>query len=500
MLITVCAMTATIMQALDTTIANVALPYMQGSLSASLDQINWVLTSYIVAAAIMTAPVGWMADRFGRKKLFIICVTGFTVASFLCALAQNIEQMVLFRLLQGMAGAALVPLSQSTLLDAYSVEERGSAMAIWGVGVMLGPIMGPTLGAWLTDNYSWHWVFLINLPIGVITVVGMWLFMEETDRHEHLRFDWFGFLALAIGIGSLQLLLDRGEQVGWFGASEIWVEMIVSLVGFYYFFAHSLTTPEPFVRFELFKDRNFVSGVVFMMVIGVVLFGTMALVTPFMQNLLGFPIQTAGFLLGSRGVGTLMTMLVAPRLMRLLETRYLILLGLLLTGSTLYYMTGFSLDVTQETIVVTSVIQGIGLGLLFVPITTAAFLTLPGHLRNGGTSILTLVRNIGSSVGISMVIANLTSKTTEMHARLVESVTPFNDALQMPDVAAHMDVHSQTGLAMLDEIVTQQAAMIAYLNDFKLLMILTLAMIPLVLIIRAAGSAPGQKSAEAVID
>src|SRR5665213_3061201 len=225
MLVTVCAMTATIMQALDTTIANVALPYMQGSLSASLDQINWVLTSYIV--------------------------TGFTVASLLCALAQNIEEMVIFRLLQGMAGAALVPLSQSTLLDAYTVEERGSAMAIWGIGVMLGPIMGPTLGAWLTDNYSWHWVFLINLPIGVITVIGMMLFMEETKRHEHLRFDWFGFLALAVGIGSLQLMLDRGEQVGWFGASEIWIEMIISIVGFYYFFAHSLTTPEPFVRFAL---------------------------------------------------------------------------------------------------------------------------------------------------------------------------------------------------------------------------------------------------------
>ncbi len=226
-LVTICAMTATIMQALDTTIANVALPYMQGSLSASLDQINWVLTSYIVAAAIMTAPIGWLADRFGRKKLFIICVAGFTVASFLCALAQNIEQMVLFRLLQGMAGAALVPLSQSVMLDAYSVEERGQAMAIWGVGVMLGPIMGPTLGGWLTDNYSWHWVFLINLPIGILTVIGMMVFMNETPRHEHLRFDWFGFIALAIGIGSLQLMLDRGEQVGWFGASEIWIETIV---------------------------------------------------------------------------------------------------------------------------------------------------------------------------------------------------------------------------------------------------------------------------------
>ncbi|MCX7296125.1 MAG: DHA2 family efflux MFS transporter permease subunit, partial [Hyphomicrobiales bacterium] len=282
MLITACAMTATIMQALDTTIANVALPYMQGSLSASLDQINWVLTSYIVAAAIMTAPIGWLADRFGRKKLFIICVAGFTTASLLCALAQNIEQMVLFRLLQGMAGAALVPLSQSVMLDSYSLQERAKAMAIWGMGVMLGPIMGPTLGAWLTDNYSWHWVFLINLPIGVLTVVGMMLFMEETKKQEHLIFDWFGFIALAIGIGSLQLMLDRGEQVGWFGAREIWVEAIVSAAGFYYFFAHSLTTTQPFVNFEMFRDRNFVSGCVFMLVIGVVLFGTMALVTPFM--------------------------------------------------------------------------------------------------------------------------------------------------------------------------------------------------------------------------
>jgi MFS transporter, DHA2 family, multidrug resistance protein len=496
MLVTVCAMTATIMQALDTTIANVALPYMQGSLSASLDQINWVLTSYIVAAAIMTAPIGWLADRFGRKKLFMICVAGFTVASFLCALAQNIEEIVLFRLLQGMAGAALVPLSQSVLLDAYSVEERGSAMAIWGIGVMLGPIMGPTLGAWLTDNYSWHWVFLINLPIGVITVLGMLAFMDETHRHEHLRFDWFGFVALAIGIGALQLMLDRGEQVGWFGASEIWIETIVSIAGFYYFFAHSLTTPEPFVRFEMFKDRNFVSGCVFMAVIGVVLFGTMALITPFMQILLGYPIQTAGFLLGSRGVGTLLTMMVAPRLMRLFETRWLILAGLLLSGGTLYQMTGFSFDTTQQTIVVISIVQGVGLGLLFVPITTAAFLTLPANLRNGGTSILTLIRNIGSSVGISMVIANLTDKTTEMHARLAESVTPFNDALQMPDIASHLDTHSELGRAMLDVIVTKQAAMIAYINDYWLLMVLTLAMIPLILIIGKSKQTPSEVDLE----
>src|SRR5437870_3332397 len=237
-LITVCTMTATVMQALDTTIANVALPYMQGSLSASLDQVTWGLTSYIVAAAVMTAPVGLLSDRFGRKKLFLFCVGGFTVASLLCALAQNIEQIVAFRLMQGMCGAALVPLSQSVMLDAYPIEQRGQAMGIWGVGVMLGPIMGPTLGGFLTENYSWHRVFLVNLPVGVITVLGLLVFMDETRRNESLRFDWFGFLALAAGIGSMQLMLDRGEQLGWFGSPEIIAEALIAAFGFYYFFAH----------------------------------------------------------------------------------------------------------------------------------------------------------------------------------------------------------------------------------------------------------------------
>jgi DHA2 family multidrug resistance protein len=489
-LVTICCMTATIMQALDTTIANVALPYMQGSLSASLDQINWVLTSYIVAAAIMTAPIGWLADRFGRKKLFIICVAGFTIASLLCAMAQNIVQIVIFRLMQGMAGAALVPLSQSVMLDAYPPERRGAAMAIWGMGVMLGPIMGPTLGGWLTDNYSWHWVFLINLPIGIGTVLGMILFMEETEQHHHLRFDWFGFIALAVGIGSLQMLLDRGEQVGWFEASEIWIEAIISAFGFYYFFAHSLTTDEPFVRFDLFKDRNFVSGCLFMVVIGVVLFGTMALVTPFMQNVLGYPIVTAGMLLGTRGVGTMFTMMIAPKLMAKVETRYLILVGLILTAGTLYQMTGFTLDTPPKTIVIINIIQGVGLGLLFVPVTSAAFATLPNRLRTSGTAINTLVRNIGSSIGISMVIANLTSKTTYMHERLGEAVTPFNDALQFPDVASILNTQTDTGRAMLDAIVTQQAAVIAYANDFKLLMVLCICAMPLILLVGKAPRTP----------
>ena len=266
----------------------------------------------------MTAPIGWVADRFGRKKLFIVCTAGFTFASVLCGFAGSIGEMVAFRLLQGMFGAALVPLSQAVLLDSYSAEERGSAMAIWGIGVMLGPIMGPTLGAWLTENYNWHWVFFINVPVGIVTVIGLMLFMDETKQQTHLRFDWFGFLSLAVGIGALQLMLDRGEQLAWFGSGEIVAETIVSVAGFYFFFAHSLTTERPFVRFDIFKDRNYVGGCLFMVVIGLVLFGTMALVTPFMQNVLGYPILTAGFLLAARGVGTLVSMMLVGRLMKVI--------------------------------------------------------------------------------------------------------------------------------------------------------------------------------------
>src|SRR6188508_87109 len=339
-LLTVCAMTATIMQALDTTVANVALPYMQGSLSASLDQINWVLTSYIVASAIMTAPIGWMSDHYGRKRLFIICCAGFTFASLLCASSQDIGAMVFARLLQGAFGAALVPLSQSVMLDAYPAEQRGQAMAIWGMGVMLGPILGPALGGFLTDRYSWHWVFLINLPVGIVTVLGLMLFMDETRKQTAMCFDWLGFIALAIGIGALQLMLDRGEQAGWFGSTEIVVELIISIAGFYYFFAHSLTTPEPFVRFAIFKDRNFLVGCFFMVVMGLMLFSSMALSAPFIQNVLNYPIEAAGWVLASRGVGTLFGMLIIGRLLRLVEARYLILIGLTLTALTMYQMTG----------------------------------------------------------------------------------------------------------------------------------------------------------------
>lgn len=482
-MVTVCAMAATIMQALDTTVANVALPYMQGSLSASLDQINWVLTSYIVAAAIMTAPVGWLASRFGRKKLFIICATGFTVASVMCGLSQDIGQMVLSRLLQGVFGAALVPLSQAVMLDSYALHERARAMSIWGMGVMLGPIMGPTLGAWLTETYSWHWVFFINLPFGIVTVIGLLIFMDETDANATMKFDWFGFIALAVGIGAFQMMLDRGEQLGWFESTEIVFWAIAGTIGFYYFFAHSLTTSEPFVRFEVFKDRNFLSGCLFMIVMGAVLFGTLALVSPFLQQVMGYPIMDAGLLMATRGVGTLVAMMSVGRVLRYFEARTLILTGLAMMGVSLWGTSYFTNDTSAWTIVTYNVLQGFSFGLVFVPLNTVAFMTLPQHLRTDGASTLTLVRNIASSIGISVLIAELTRNTTSTHAVLTESVNPFRIALQMPSIASVLDLATDAGRAMADQIVNLQAQIIAYSDNFRVLMVLTLASLPLVLLI-----------------
>jgi DHA2 family multidrug resistance protein len=493
-MVTICAMTATIMQALDTTIANVALPYMQGTLSASQDQINWVLTSYIVAAAIMTAPVGWIANRFGRKRIFILCSGGFTVASVLCGLAQDINQMVLFRLLQGMFGAALVPLSQAVMLDSYALHERAKAMSIWGMGVMMGPIMGPSLGAWLTETYSWHWVFFVNLPFGIFTVLGLLVFMDETPKNRELRFDWFGFLALAVGIGSLQIALDRGEQLGWMESNEIIAEFIISIAGFYYFFAHSFTTARPFIQFAIFKDKNFVGGCVFMAVMGLVLFSTMALSSPYLQNVIGYPIITAGLLLASRGCGTFVAMMLVGRLMRYIEARTLIISGLSLTCLSLFYMTGWTDQTGVPEIVTWSIVQGFGFGLVFVPLSTVAFLTLPNHLRTDGTSMLTLMRNVASSIGISVVIAQLTEGSRRTYAILSQHVNPFNHALQMPDVRSLIDMSTDKGRAMMDVMVNLQAQIIAFSHDYQMVMIFTLCAIPLAVMIGSTKAALRKQS------
>jgi DHA2 family multidrug resistance protein len=437
----------------------------------------------------MTAPVGWIANRFGRKRIFVICSGGFTIASVLCGLAQDINQMVLFRLLQGVFGAALVPLSQAVMLDSYALHERAKAMSIWGMGVMMGPIMGPSLGAWLTETYSWHWVFFVNLPFGVFTVLGLLVFMDETRTDRDLRFDWFGFAALAVGIGSMQVALDRGEQLGWMESNEIIAEIIVSIAGFYYFFAHSLTTTKPFIQFAIFKDRNFVSGCVFMAVMGLVLFSTMALSSPYLQNVIGYPIITAGLLLASRGCGTFVAMMLVGRMMRYIEARTLIISGLGLTCLSLFYMTGWTDQTGVPEIVTLSIIQGFGFGLVFVPLSTVAFLTLPNHLRTDGTSMLTLMRNVASSIGISVVIAQLTEGSRRVYAVLSQHINPFNHAMQMPNVRGMIDMSTDAGRAMADVMVSLQAQIIAFSQDYQMVMLFTLCAIPLALMIGSSKAA-----------
>jgi len=483
LLVTICVMMATIMQVLDITIANVSLPYMQGSLSATIDQVSWVLTSYVVAAAVMTAPVGWLAARFGIKKLLVVCVTGFTVASMLCGVAQSIEEIVLFRIVQGMFGAALVPLSQTIMLEIYPPEQRGWAMSLWGLGVMIGPIMGPILGGWLTEYYTWRWIFFINVPVGIVTVMGLLAFMSETTGNDRLTFDWFGFAALAIGIGALQLMLDRGEQLGWFDSNEIVLTALISATGLYLFLAHSLTTQNPFIPLEIFNDRNFIIGLVFMFVCGVLLVASMALMAPFLQGVMGFPIIDVGLLLGTRGIGMAIAMPLAGRLITRLDPRLMLAGGLTCCVVSLYFSIDFSPDTAVSTIAWVSVLQGFGLGFMFVPLNTMALSSLPPALRTQGTAMWTLIRNLGSSIGVSIVIANLTNTTIVMHARLTESVTPFNQALADP-AAAMLNPATDTGRALLEQIVSQQASIIAYANDFKFMMVMTLLAFPLILLVR----------------
>jgi len=375
-------------------------------------------------------------------------------------------------------------------------------MSIWGMGVMLGPIMGPSLGAWLTETYSWHWVFFVNIPFGIVTVAGLLAFMDETRTNTELKFDWFGFAALAIGIGAMQLALDRGEQLGWLESNEIVAESIVAIVGFYYFFAHSLTSDRPFIQFAIFKDRNFVGGCVFMAVMGLVLYSTMALASPYLQNVIGYPILTAGLLLATRGSGTFVAMMLVGRFMKYIEARTLIMSGMALMSLSLFFMTGWTDQTGVREIVVISIAQGFGLGLVFVPLSTVAFLTLPNHLRTDGTSMLTLLRNVASSIGISIVIAQLTSGTRLAHAVLSEHITPFNNALQMPGVRDMLDLTTDAGRALADAIVTVQAQIVAFGLDYQLVMLVTLGAIPLALMIgsskaalRAQSKAPSDHAA-----
>ncbi len=489
-LITALIMLATIMQVLDTTIANVALPYMQGGLSAAQDQISWVLTSYIVAAAIMTPMTGWLVTRFGRKFVFLTSVAGFTVASLLCGTATSLTEIVVFRIFQGIFGAALVPLSQAVLLDINPPERHGSAMAIWGTGIMVAPILGPTLGGWLTDNYDWRWVFFINLPVGIIAFFGILAFVPETKTNRRQGFDLFGFALLSLAVGALQMFLDRGEQKDWFGSTEIVIEAAVAALGLWMFVFHTVTADRPFLNLGLLKDRNFIAGNVFMFVTSSIMYASLALLPP-MLTLLNYPIVSTGFLQVPRGVAMMVSIMVAGRLVGRIDIRILLGFGLFAAAASLWLMTGFTPDMDDGPIIVTGLIQGVGFGFLYAPINVAAFATLPPSLLTEGTGVYSLIRNIGSSIGISVCETLLDRNIQINHASLAQSITPFNAALHQPVAQQYWPLDSLAGLSSLDQMVNLQAAMISYLDDFKFMMFVCLAALPLLFLLRPAKSKEG---------
>jgi MFS transporter, DHA2 family, multidrug resistance protein len=487
-LITVSVMLASIMSSLDTTIANVALPRIQGSVSATQDQMAWVLTSYIVAAAIMTPLSGWLSGQIGRNRVFLYSVAGFTATSMLCGVAQSLPQIVLARLFQGLCGAALVPLSQAVLLDINPPERHARAMAVWVMGVTLGPIIGPALGGWLTENYNWRWVFYINVPFGILAFFGILSFLPEAAIRRS-RFDFFGFSTLSVAIASFQIMLDRGQLKDWFSSIEIWIEATVAAVSFYLFVIHMLTTTrQRFVSPALFKDRNFVTGNLFIFIVGAVLFATLALLPPLLQDLLNYPVVTTGLVTAPRGAGTLAAMFIVGRLMGKIDVRLIIATGFSLAAASSWQMTGFDVQMDSTRVVWSGVLQGLGTGFVYVPLAAATFATLTPALRNEGTSIFSLTRNLGSSIGISVVNTLLTRNTQIMHATLGEHVSRYSSVLraQMPDGGPSLRT-----MAGLNATVTEQAAMIAYNNDFKLMMMLSIAAIPLVLLLRK-GSAPAE--------
>jgi MFS transporter, DHA2 family, multidrug resistance protein len=489
--ITACVILATLMQALDTTIANVALPYIQGSVSATQDQIEWVLTSYIAVAAIMTPPTGFLTARFGLKRVFLVSIAGFTFASMLCGMAQSLTQIVLFRMLQGACGAALVPLSQSVLVTIYPKERQGFAMALFGFGVMIGPVLGPVLGGWLTENYSWRYVFYINLPLGILDVLAMMVFLPDPKPEGGTKLDWLGFGALSVAIGALQILLDRGEIKDWFSSGEIIIETIVCCSAFYIFLVHTFTSKRPFVQPALFRDRNFTAGVIFIAIVGLTYYASLALQPPYLQDLMNYPVVTAGLVMGPRGVGTMAAMFIVGKLTGRFDTRLLLAIGLGLTAWSFYAMTGWTPDVSTAQMIVVTMVQGVGLGFLFVPLTTVALSTLPTEQRTNGAGIYNLSRNIGSSVGISVVSALLTRNTQVNHANVAQYVTAVNRAFETPAIAHFWNPSTPAGRTALDVVVTRQAQIIAYMDDYKLLLVATLAVIPLLVVFKRTSGRGG---------
>ncbi len=489
-LLTLAIMGAAMIQILDSTIANVAIPHMQTSLGATQDTVTWVLTSYIVAGAVVMPITGWLADRIGSRRLFIAATIGFILTSMLCGISVNLTEMVIFRILQGVCAAFIAPLSQSILLDINKPEDAPKAMGMWGMGVMVAPIFGPMIGGWLTENYNWRWVFYINLPIGIPTVaILLWLLPSRAINRRY--FDGLGFAALAIGVATLQLMLDRGQHEDWFESWEIRLEAILAISALWVFFVHQWTTKKPMFDPELVTDRNFATSLMFMVMIGIMMFGVFALLPPMLQSLFGYTVFDTGMLLAPRGIGILIAMRIATRLAGKVDARFTVGVGFVITIVSLWEMTQWGLMMDWKPVFYTGLLQGFGMGFVFIPMNQLAFATLSMKHRTDGSSLLYLVRSIGSSIGISIMTTLLTRNLQTSHEDLASHITSSSMSAVDPATADRFQVIGETVLAVINGEVTRQAAMIAYLDNFQFMMVLLIVFMPLILLMKPPKGPPG---------
>jgi len=496
--ITGALMLATLMNTLDSTIANVALPHIQGSVSAAQDQIVWVLTSYIIATAIMTPLSGWLSQKIGRKTMFLASIAGFTFASILCGIATSLPEIVIFRLLQGIAGASMMPLSQAVMLDIYPQRLIPRVMSIWSAAVILGPIIGPTLGGWLTEDFSWRWVFYINVPVGILAFLGIWIFMDADEGGRQRPFDFLGFGALVLFIGGFQLLVDRGPTQDWFDSKEIWFETALCLAGLWIFIVQTMTAEHPFFHRDLARDGNFVGTTLFGMFVGVMLFSTSALLPSMMQNLLGYSALQSGIASMTRGLGSFIAFLAVPMMVARFGPRAVLLAGILLSSAALWQMGQFDLSMTARSIEVSGFIQGLGTGLLFAPLNTLAYAKLAPVHRTEGTIVATMARSLGSSAGISLLQAVLIRDAAVAHSRLSEHITVTDPVLRwvMPQM---FNLQSAAGLTALNGEVTRQGSMISYDALFGGMAVGCLLLAPTLLLLKPPRGPP-PSGPEMVVD
>jgi DHA2 family multidrug resistance protein len=488
----VAVMFGTFMVVLDTTVVNVSLSHIAGSLSSTVEEATWVLTSYIAANAIILPMTGWLATYFGRKRLLIFSITSFTLASALCGAAPSLSVLVIFRVIQGATGGVMQPLSQAILLEAFPPHERGKAMGFWGLGIVVAPILGPVLGGWLTDNYSWRWVFYINIPIGVVSVMltRWWVHDPHYLRKAHAAIDYLGLSLLAIGAGCLQIMLDKGQEDDWFSSRFIVLMLALAVVGLVGFCWRSLKSKDPIIDLHAFRHRTFAVGTMLMMLLGFVLFGSLVLLPVMMQTLFGYPSLQAGIALAPRGIGSFVGMPIVGLLTSRMDPRKLVAFGLFLGGATLIWLGAINLQAGYWDFFWPQIFQGFALSLLFVPLTTVAMADMPREEIGNGSSLFNLVRNIGSSVGIATVATWLTRSRIDHVAQLSTHVSIYNPALQAyfqksPVLAAGRSPAGDPATLMgLYGMVQRQASMLAFIDIFRLLGILFIVAIPLVLLMK----------------